>query len=83
MKMLEYEFAACYLGVQPIEPGYGKVRIQPLPCPLQSFQGVVPVGAYGEVFVRVWTEENGARRVQVKVPEGLVYEVGPDVEILN
>lgn len=78
-----YEFAACYLGVQPIEPGYGKVRIQPLPCPLQSFQGVVPVGAYGEVFVRVWTEENGARRVQVKVSEGLVYEVGPDVEILN
>lgn len=78
-----YEFTACYLGVQPIESGYRKVRIRPLPCPLSSFQGRVPVGKYGEVFVKVWTEEDGQRRVQVRIPEGLPCEVAPGIEILN
>ncbi|MBR5500465.1 MAG: hypothetical protein IKV74_02945, partial [Clostridia bacterium] len=78
-----YEFTACYLGVQPIESGYGKVRIRPLPCPLSSFQGRVPVGKYGEVFVKVWTDEDGQRRVQVRIPEGLPCEVASGIEILN
>ena len=78
-----YEFTACYLGVQPIESDYGKVRIRPLPCPLSSFQGRVPVGKYGEVFVKVWTEEDGQRRVQVRIPDGLPCEVASGIEILN
>lgn len=78
-----YEFTACYLGVQPMESGYEKVRIKPLPCPLKAYQGTVPVGAHGEVSVRVWTEADGQKRVQVKIPKGLPYEAEPGVEILN
>ena len=77
-----YEFTACYLGVQPIESGYGKVRIRPLACPLSSFEGCVPVGDYGEVSVKVRTDETG-RHIQVKIPKGLPYEADPSVEILN
>lgn len=68
-----YEFAACFLGVQPIAPGYAKVRIRPLPCPLKEYGGTVPVGDKGVVQVAICNKD-GKYQVDVTLPEGLECE---------
>lgn len=65
-----YEFAACYLGVQPLAPGYAKVGIIPQPCPLPSYRGTVPIGSRGVVTVSVEKDADGNSRVEVAVPAG-------------
>lgn len=66
-----YEAAACYLGVQPAEPGFARVRVRPLPCPLDAYSGAVPIGGKGVVRVSVERNADGTRSVSVRAPENV------------
>lgn len=63
------------LGVRPLEPGFGKVLIQPQPGGLSRVAGIVPTPR-GPVRVALQTE--GERRVglQVEIPAGMKATVG-------
>lgn len=65
-----YEFAACYLGVRPLAPGYAKIGIVPQPCPLTSYGGTVPVGDRGLVSIAFEKDASGCTAVRVSLPEG-------------
>lgn len=57
------------LGVQPLEPGYGKVSIQPQLGMLESVEGVVPT-IRGPIRVKA-SRVDGQLKVEVDVPVGI------------
>ena len=74
-----FVLGAHILGVQPLTPGWTKVRIAPNPVDLSWARGRVPhpAGGYVEVFWEV--KENGLE-VSVGVPEGVEVEVATKEE---
>ena len=64
-----YEFTACYLGVKPLSPGYGKVLIRPLALWLPSCKGQV-VTPQGIIEVN-YTIAFGNLNLQVNLPENI------------
>lgn len=70
-----YELPAVVLGVRPLAPGFGKVKIAPLMGYLSEASGDVVTPA-GMVHVEWKREENGACRFSYEVPEGMMVEKG-------
>ncbi|HEY3267638.1 MAG TPA: alpha-L-rhamnosidase C-terminal domain-containing protein [Armatimonadota bacterium] len=64
-----YEFLAEILGVQPAEPGYAAVRVDPQPGPLAWAKGTV-ITPKGPVSVS-WKKEGGKLNVDVQAPQGV------------
>ncbi len=65
--LLLYELPAVILGVRPAAPGYAKALVAPQPGYLDWAKGDVTT-PLGTVHVE-WTNENGALRAAVAVPE--------------
>ncbi len=61
------------LGVQPLEPGFARMRVHPRPGSLQDFKGKVPTPR-GPVFVE-YNREGDQRTLRVDLPEHLEAEV--------
>jgi alpha-L-rhamnosidase len=60
------------LGVYPLEPGYGKVRIRPQLGPLSFVEGIVPT-IRGPVHVRAWRDAATLEiRSEVEIPANMV-----------
>lgn len=62
------------LGVRPLEPGYGRVFIDPQLGGLSEVSGVVPT-IRGAIHVRAWRDENGRVRCDVRAPANVICEV--------
>lgn len=62
--------AANVLGIKPLTPGYGKVRIEPHLSGLEWAAGAVPT-PHGVIEVEATRGENGIERVSVKLPSGV------------
>jgi len=62
------------LGVQPLEPGYGRVRIAPQPGPLTELHGVVPT-IRGPIKVDAVLSEDGTWQLDTEVPIGVSAEI--------
>lgn len=75
--LILYELPAVVLGVQPAEPGYAAVRIQPCPGYLTEAHGEVLTPG-GTVKVR-WKKDNGIR-LEYEVPENMRVYVGAEEE---
>lgn len=60
------------LGVRPLEPGYGRVWVNPQLGGLSEASGVVPT-IRGPIHVRAWREE-GRVRCEVQVPPNVIVE---------
>jgi len=62
------------LGVQPLEPGYGRVRVSPQLGRLTEAEGVIPT-IRGDIQVRAWRSSPDAPlNLSVKVPVGVSVE---------
>ena len=62
------------LGVQPLEPGYGRVRIAPQPGPLTELHGTVPT-IRGPIRVDLIKNPDGKWQLDTQVPIGVTAEV--------
>ncbi len=62
------------LGVRPLSPGYGRVRIAPQPGPLRDLQGVVPT-IRGPIRVNVTRDSSGCWQIDHQVPAGVTVEL--------
>ena len=60
------------LGVRPLEPGYGRVLVEPQLGGLSEASGVVPT-IRGPIHVRAWRAE-GRVRCEVKAPPNVIVE---------
>lgn len=69
-----FVLGAHILGVQPLTPGWTRVRVAPNPVDLSWARGRVPhpAGGYVDVF---WEVKKGGLEVSVGVPEGVEVEV--------
>lgn len=67
-----YELPSVILGVRPAAPGYGKVRICPVPGYLTWAQGEAATPK-GKVYVS-WKKEGGKVALKYRLPDGLVVE---------
>lgn len=65
------------LGVQPLEPGYGRIRVDPQLGGLSEVSGVVPT-IRGPIHVRAWRAE-GRVRCEVQAPPNVTIE-SPNVD---
>ena len=63
------------LGVRPLEPGFGKVLIQPQPGSLERIAGTVPT-IRGPIAVSLTTCLSGSRTLQVKIPQHVQATIG-------
>lgn len=64
------------LGVQPLEPGYGRVRIAPQLGYLKEVEGVVPT-IRGSLHIKAWkTDADAPLNLTVKAPAGILIETG-------
>lgn len=62
-------------GIQPLEPGFKKVKICPyLPESMHEFQCSYK-SVSGEIMVHVKEEQNGLILLQVKIPDGVEYQI--------
>lgn len=66
------------LGVRPLEPGYGRVLIDPQLGDLTEARGVVPT-IRGPIHVRAWRDENGGLRCAAHAPANIGLEYAPHV----
>jgi len=67
------------LGVQPLEPGYGRVRIAPQLGTLTEVEGIVPT-IRGSIHVKAWKTAPGAPlNLTVKAPAGVIIETSPAI----
>ena len=66
------------LGVRPLEPGYGRVLIDPQLGDLAEVRGMVPT-IRGPVRVKAWRDAAGHVRCDATVPANLVCEYGAGV----
>lgn len=57
------------VGIRPLEPGYRRFRIDPVPGDLASASGEIETG-YGRISVSWETDELGATRITASVPHG-------------
>jgi hypothetical protein len=64
------------LGVQVVEPGCRKIRIEPHLGDLQWVEGTFPT-PYGVVYIKHVKETNGRVKTEVKVPKGVRVVSGP------
>jgi hypothetical protein len=62
------------LGIEPLEPGFAKILIQPRPGKLHWAEGYVPTKA-GRVAVRI-DQDAKMFRVKVEIPAGATAKVG-------
>lgn len=62
------------LGVQPLEPGYGRVRIAPQPGPLTELHGTVPT-IRGPIQVDLTKNTKGNWQLDTQVPTGVTAEI--------
>jgi hypothetical protein len=62
-------FPEYILGVEPVEPGWEKIRIAPRPCGLSWAEGTIPI-PQGEIKVS-WKLINGKPKVSYNVPPGV------------
>jgi len=60
--------------MQPLEPGYGRVRIAPQPGPLTELHGVVPT-IRGTIKVDAVLGEDGTWQLDTEVPIGVTAEI--------
>lgn len=67
-----YELPSVILGVRPAAPGYGKIRICPVPGYLTWAQGEAATPK-GKVFVS-WKKEGDKVALKYRLPDGLVVE---------
>lgn len=67
-----YEIPSVILGVRPGAPGYGKVRISPVPGYLSWAEGEAATPK-GKVFVS-WKKEGDKVELEYRVPDGLTVE---------
>jgi hypothetical protein len=58
------------LGVQAVEPGCRKIRIEPHPGDLQWVEGTFPT-PYGVVHIKHAKDANGRIKTEVKAPKGV------------
>lgn len=63
------------LGVRPLEPGYGRVLIDPQLGDLAEVRGVVPT-IRGSIHVRAWRDGCGGVRCETRVPANVICEYG-------
>jgi hypothetical protein len=69
-----FQMSSRILGVTPIEPGFRKFRIAPIPCGLSRAKGVVP-SPLGDIQV-AWHQVDGALEISFLVPKHAVALVG-------
>jgi hypothetical protein len=69
-----YFLSTQVLGVQPIEPGYARIRIAPQPWHLRWARGVVPTPR-GPVTVAWVKGDDGKLQIEYDAPDGCVVEV--------
>lgn len=62
------------LGVQPLEPGYGRVRIAPQPGPLTEIHGIVPT-IRGPIQVDAVLSPESQWQIETKTPVGVEAEI--------
>lgn len=62
------------LGVRPIEPGFGKVLIQPQPGPLKWAEGTIPT-IRGPIHVRFDKQDAGGIELRVWLPANMTARV--------
>jgi hypothetical protein len=62
------------LGVRPLEPGYGRVRIAPQPGPLREVHGIVPT-IRGPIRVSAVRDANGHWQIDYAVSPGVTVEL--------
>jgi len=70
-----YQLSAHVLGVQPLEPGFGKVRIAPQLCDLDHAQGIYPT-AHGSIQV-AWRRAGDQLQLDFELPDGVTAEITP------
>lgn len=75
-----YELSAQYLGVNPIEPGCKKVRINPYTDTLDFAEGEVPT-PYGKIRVS-WKKENGEVVLNVTAPKEITIVTDEGITVL-
>jgi hypothetical protein len=63
------------LGVRPIEPGFGKVLIEPQPGPLKWAEGTIPT-IRGPIHVRFDKEDAGGIELKMSLPANMTARVG-------
>ena len=63
------------LGVQPLAPGFVRVRIEPHPGDLRWARGLVPT-PHGEIAIAWETADDGVLEITAEVPEGIVVASG-------
>lgn len=67
------------LGVQPLEPGYGRIRIAPQLGYLTEVEGIIPT-IRGSIHVKAWkTAPDAPLNLTVKAPAGVIVETSPAV----
>lgn len=65
-----YEFLATVCGIEPAQPGFKSVRIEPFPGPLEWIEGRMP-HPLGEIRVQLKRKAKGRIEGTVVLPEGL------------
>ncbi len=60
------------LGVEIIEPGFKKIRIEPHLCGLTKVEGIIPT-VYGEIYIK-HELINGKIETELKLPKGISVE---------
>lgn len=72
---LLYELPSVYLGVRPAAPGYGKIRIAPVPGHLSQCEGTVHTPR-GDVWVSWKKLGDGSLELNYHAPEGAEVVLG-------
>ena len=73
-----YELPSVALGVRPAAPGYGKIRVKPVPGKLTRAEGVVHTPR-GDIGVK-WTLKNGKPDVQIDCDDALKRDIITETE---
>ena len=68
-----HQCQARILGVEPLEPGYARLRIRPRRAGLSRAAGIVPTPR-GDVRV-AWTDGPEGFRIEATIPEGLLADI--------
>jgi hypothetical protein len=70
-----YQLSAHVLGVQPVEPGFGRFRIALQPGDLEYARGTYPTHLGGVVVS--WSKDDTGLELEFDVPPGAIAEVIP------
>lgn len=72
-----YQLSAHVLGVQPVEPGFARVRVAPQPCDLEYASGIYP-SPRGGIQVS-WRRADDGFWLELDIPTEVCGEVEPPV----